>query len=410
LHKDFAVVSFGKLWGEGALIVRSVDEPIKQKQNGAVTWISVVGARPQFVKLAPVCRAIQAHNERSGVPRIEHKIIHTGQHYDPAIADLFFVQMNIPAPDYNLSVGSGSHGVQLARMLERLEPVLMEERPDWVIVYGDTNSTLAGALIAARLHLRLAHVEAGCRSADMRMPEEQTRIVADHLSHLLLAPSQSAVENLQREGIAGADDPRERRATMVGDVMYDALLGNMVLAEEYVENNLKRFDLESGGYYLLTLHRAENTDNPERLRQILDAAQSLELPVLFPVHPRTKNILSRESISLTGNLRPIEPLGYFEMLAAEKHARKILTDSGGVQKEAFYLGVPCITLRDRTEWPETVEVGANILTGTDPDKIREAVRASQMVAADSLPYGDGRASQKIINELLAVGVEQHSFA
>src|SRR5271168_1039324 len=372
-------------------------------ENGSsVHWISIVGARPQFVKLAPFCRAIEAHNESGAAPRIAHKVIHTGQHYDPAIAGLFFQQMKIPEPDYNLAVGSGSHATQLARMLERLEPVLLSEQADWVVVYGDTNSTLAGALVAARLHLPLAHVEAGCRSSDMRMPEEQTRIVTDHLSRLLLAPSQSAVANLHREGIAGEQDPRNRRATMVGDIMFDALLNSLPAAENKAIELLPRLGLESRKYYLLTLHRAENTNSAERLRQILDAVESLDLPVLFPVHPRTKNVLENAGIALNGNLRPVSPLGFFEMLAAEKHACKILTDSGGVQKEAFYLGVPCVTLRDRTEWPETVELRANRIAGTDPARIREAIHSDWgETVTTSMPYGDGRASQKIVNELLS---------
>jgi UDP-GlcNAc3NAcA epimerase len=376
--------------------------PSAKRNGSSVHWVSIVGARPQFVKLAPVCRAIEAQNERGESPRIEHRIIHTGQHYDPAVAGLFFQQMKIPEPDCNLAVGSGSHGTQLARMLERLEPALLSKPVDWVIVYGDTNSTLAGALIAARLHLPLAHVEAGCRSSDMQMPEEQTRIVADHLSRLLLAPSQLAVNNLYREGIAGEDDPRNRRAAMVGDVMFDALLDSLPIAEMQAAELLARLAVESQKYYLLTLHRAENTNNPKGLRQILDAAASLDLPVLFPVHPRTRHVLDSAGVVLDGNALAVPPLGYFEMLAVEKHARKILTDSGGVQKEAFYLGVPCVTLRDRTEWPETVELRANHIAGTDPARIREVVH-SRSGGADttSAPYGNGKASQKIVNELLA---------
>ena len=243
-----------------------------RKCKARVIWISVVGARPQFVKLAPVCRAIEDHNKRGGSPRIEHRIIHTGQHYDHEINELLFVQMQIPKPSYNLAVGSGSHGTQLARMLARMEPALLSEKADWVIVYGDTNSTLAGALLAARLKLPLAHVEAGCRSADMGMPEEQARIVADHLSQLLLAPSNGAMENLNREGINSNGDPRNRRTAMVGDTMYDALLQNVELAERLGINCLEQLDLKSKGYYLLTLHRAENTDSADRVRAILETA------------------------------------------------------------------------------------------------------------------------------------------
>jgi UDP-N-acetylglucosamine 2-epimerase len=372
-----------------------------KRDGSAVKWVSIVGARPQFVKLSPVTRAIEAHNARHVLPRIDHYIIHTGQHYDHAVSKLFFQQMEIPEPTHNLSAGSGSHGQQLARMLGRLEPILAAKRPDWVVVYGDTNSTLAGALLAARLNLPIAHVEAGCRSGDVAMPEEQNRIVADHLSQMLLAPSQSALKNLHREGIGLKTDPLHRCATVVGDVMYDALLQNLDFVEGYAEENLKQFQLQSKQYYLLTLHRAENTDNAERLNAILDAASTLDLPVLFPVHPRTKHVLDGSRISLEGRLCPVPPLGYLEMLALERHACKILTDSGGVQKEAFYLGVPCVTLRDRTEWPETVEVGANRIAGNSPDAIREAVAAAHPKDwRTSYPYGDGKAAEKILSYLL----------
>jgi UDP-GlcNAc3NAcA epimerase len=377
--------------------------------EAACKWVSIVGARPQFVKLAPVCRAIEAHNEAAALPRIEHSIVHTGQHYDPAIAELLFVQLKIPEPKHNLGIGSGTHGAQLARMLERLEPILVSERPDWVIAYGDTNSTLAGALLAARLHIPLAHVEAGCRSSDMAMPEEQNRIVADHLSQLLLAPSQSAVRNLHREGLGSGDDPRNRRVAMVGDVMYDALLQNRILAEKGAIERLRQLHLESKGYYLLTLHRAENTDDRNRLREILNAISPLDLPVLFPVHPRTRNVLADAGISLDGNLRPVAPAGYLEMLGFEKHARMILTDSGGVQKEAFYLEVPCVTLRDRTEWPETVALGANRIAGTTAESIRDAIQANNRQHWPSAsPYGDGGAARRIVRELLASANQKDS--
>jgi len=379
--------------------------------RGTVTWISIVGARPQFVKLSPLCRAIDAHNLSGGTPRIDHRIVHTGQHYDSDVAEIFFVQMGIPEPDYNLAVGSGPHGVQLARMLERLEKVLSNQRADWLMIYGDTNSTLAGALVGARLELPLAHIEAGCRSAEMGMPEEHARIVADHLSRVLLAPSQVAMDNLLREGIGGAADPLNRYTEFVGDVMYDALLHNMGLAEKYSQQNLQRFDIASNGYYLLTLHRAENTKSPKRLRQILQAAQTLDLPVLFPIHPRTQKVLAAAGISVNGNVRPTGPLGYLDMISLEKHARKMLTDSGGVQKEAFYFNIPCVTLREKTEWPETVALGANIVVGTDPAKIREAVLSPQrMDLSGAEPYGNGKASEKIVATLLASSEIQRSSA
>lgn len=364
-----------------------------------IIWTSIVGTRPQFIKLGPICRAIDGHNEKGCGPLIRHRIINTGQHYDHEIGDLLFTQMRIPRPDHNLSVGSGSHGTQLAKMIERLESVLLSEKPDWVINYGDTNSTLAGALVAARLQLAAAHVEAGCRSGDIAMPEEQSRIVADHLSCLLLAPSQTAANNLRREGIGSDDDPRSRRVAIVGDVTYEALLQNLELADEVAEQNLRKFGLEEGRYYLLTLHRAENTNRIERLCAIIEAVESLDLPVLFPIHPRTKGVLAENGITLNGNLRVVSPLGYLEMLALEKRARRILTDSGGVQKEAFFLGVPCVTLRENTEWPETVELGANRIAGASPEKIRAAVIEGRDAPKPSTPYGDGRTAEKIVREL-----------
>jgi UDP-N-acetylglucosamine 2-epimerase len=376
-----------------------MEKPIHKSKS---TWISIVGARPQFVKLSPLCRAIDAHNERGAYPRIEHRILHTGQHYDRNIAELFFVQMGIPEPDYNLAVGSGPHGLQLAKMLERVERVLLNEPADWIIIYGDTNSTLAGALVAARLELPLVHVEAGCRSAEMGAPEEHARIVADHLSRLLLAPSQSAIENLHREGIGAGKDPLKRRTEFVGDVMFDALLENMQSAEKYTTDNFRRYAVERARYYLLTLHRAENTKSPERLKQILDAVQLMDLPVLFPIHPRTQKLITSANISVNGNVIPISPLGYLDMISLEKHAKKILTDSGGVQKEAFYLNVPCVTLREKTEWPETVAIGANRLVGTDSKRICEAVLSPQQWSGmEEAPYGNGKASEKIIDAILS---------
>lgn len=360
-----------------------------------------MGARPQFIKLAPLCRAVENHNCRAGVREIDHQIIHTGQHYDREVAELFFEEMKIPEPRYNLSVGSGSHGTQLARMLARMEPILCSQKPDWVIVYGDTNSTLAGALLAARLKLPLAHIEAGCRSGNLSQPEEQNRIVADHLSQLLLVASKKGEENLHREGIGLEDDPLHHRIVVVGDILLDALLQNAELADHDAQIFLEEAGLESKGYYLLTLHRAENTDEVNRLRGILEAASGLDIPVVFPIHPRTRHILDREGISLNGNLKSIDPQGYIEMLTLEKHARKILTDSGGVQKEAFYLGVPCITLREQTEWVETLEAKANRLTKSTTTDIREAVSENcEINWRDFTPYGDGTTAQKILAELL----------
>jgi UDP-GlcNAc3NAcA epimerase len=381
-----------------------------RENASGLTWVSVVGARPQFVKLAPVCRAIEQHNAQPDVVPIDHQIIHTGQHYDREVAELLFEQMAIPHPDYNLGVGSSSHGAQIARMMQRMEPILKSERIDWVLVYGDTNSTLAGALLASRLKIPLAHIEAGCRSWDLGQPEEQNRIVSDHLSQLLLAPSEAALENLRREGLGTENDPQKRKSIMVGDVMYDALLQHLTLAEKRTESNLRDLELNSKEYYLLTLHRAENTNNRKRLASILKAVKTLDLPVLFPVHPRTKQVLSFAGISLNGKIRPVPPLGFLEMLAMEKNARKILTDSGGVQKEAFYLGVPCVTLRESTEWPETVACGANRVAGADPDSIRQAVNDDHSSDWSSLAlYGNGRSAEQIVDHLLAVGT-QHACA
>jgi UDP-N-acetylglucosamine 2-epimerase len=365
-------------------------------------WLSIVGARPQFIKVAPVCRAMEAYRQAGKPPGFEHCIVNTGQHYDREMAELFFVQLGIPEPKYNLGVGSGTHAEQLARTLERLEPVLTQERPDGVIVYGDTNSTLAGALLAARLNFRLAHIEAGCRSFNLSMPEEQNRKVADHLSQVLLTPSQRATENLWAEGIGTPEDPLRRRVALVGDVMYDALLANARLAEPRVRENLRAFGLEENKYYLLTLHRAENTESPKRLRSLLEGLRNVDLPVLFPVHPRTRKVLKEAGVALDDrNLKAVAPLGYLDMLAIEKHARRILTDSGGVQKEAFYLRVPCVTLRDETEWPETVELGANQLAGTDLDNILKALRTPHSILdANAMPYGDGHACERILEELL----------
>lgn len=375
-------------------------------QSGRIKtkWISVVGARPQFVKLAPFCRAVEEHNRLFPNQQIEHQILHTGQHYDREVAGVFFEQMKIPPAKYNLGTGSGSHGTQLARMLARMEPILCSQKPDWVVIYGDTNSTLAGALLAARLNLPLAHVEAGCRSGDLSQPEEQNRIIADHFSRVLFVSSERGREALHREGIGVAGDPLKRRVILVGDILLDALLQNSEGADEDDQMRLEEFGLKTKSYYLLTLHRAENTDNAERLSGILQGVSGLEMPVLFPVHPRTRRVLTERGISLNGNLRPVEPQGYLETLTFQRHARKILTDSGGVQKEAFYLGVPCITLRDHTEWVETVEAGANRLVSADAAEIRAAATEDRQGNWTHFkPYGNGNTAAQIVAELAKEG-------
>ena len=373
-----------------------------QRARARAKWISIVGARPQFVKVAPLCRAVEQHNRQFRNAQIEHQILHTGQHYDREVAGIFFEQMKIPAPKYNLGVGSGSHGTQLARMLARMEPILCSQKPDWVVVYGDTNSTLAGALLAARLKLPLAHIEAGCRSGVHRQPEEQNRIVADHLSQVLFVTSDKNAATLRREGIGTADDPLYRRVVTVGDILLDALVQNAAFSDRDAQTFLGQYGLEPKSYFLLTLHRAENTDSLDRLRAILQGVAGLGVPVLFPVHPRTQNSLAQAGISLNGNLKPVAPLGYLEMLAVQKNALKILTDSGGVQREAFYLRIPCITLRDTTEWLETLEGGANRLVPPDPAAIcAAALEESSPVWKSPTPYGDGHAAQRIVEILHA---------
>ncbi|HEX8229059.1 MAG TPA: UDP-N-acetylglucosamine 2-epimerase (non-hydrolyzing) [Chloroflexia bacterium] len=345
--------------------------------------LSVVGARPQFIKAAPVSRAMS----RAGV---EEVLLHTGQHYDPAMSQVFFAELDIPAPRHNLGVGSGSHAGQTAAMLVGIEQVLLDERPDYLLIYGDTNSTLAGALSAAKLGVPVAHVEAGLRSYNRAMPEEINRVVADSLSHLLFCPTAVASANLQREGIT-------RGVFVVGDVMYDAILDSLPRAEAIAPSLLSRIGVESGGYLLATVHRASNTDDPRNLASIVGALSDSGGPVVFPVHPRTRRALQQAGVVPGENVRQIDPVSYLEMVALEKHARKILTDSGGVQKEAMWLAVPCITMRDETEWVETVELGWNTLTGTDPARILAAIQAPRLHSTPPDVYGDGHAAENIVN-------------
>jgi len=324
--------------------------------------VSVVGARPQFIKCAPVSREI----------RKDHReiLVHTGQHYDHGMSDVFFDELEIPRPDYHLGAGSGSHGKQTAEILMRMEEVLTRERPDMVIVYGDTNSTLAGALAAAKMHIPIAHVEAGLRSFDRTMPEEINRVMADHLSDLLFCPTQTAADNLRREGIT-------RGVHLVGDVMVDALEYNKEISE--TSSTLpERLGLSPHHYAVLTVHRPANTDNREHMETILGAAGECGMPVVFPLHPRTRKCLEGYGMAerLPAHIIVTEPLGYLDMLKLMRHASLILTDSGGVQKEAYLLRVPCITLRDSTEWVETLTGGENILVGADRKKILEAVHRS----------------------------------
>jgi len=308
------------------------------------------------------------------------------------MSTLFFEELDIPEPDYHLGVGSGPHGQQTGRMLEAIERVLLDEQPDWVLVYGDTNSTLAGALASVKLHIPVAHVEAGLRSFNRRMAEEHNRVLTDHAADLLLCPTQTAVENLAREGIT-------QGVHNVGDVMYDAVLFNIGIAEKR-STVLDRLALRSGSYLLATVHRAENTDDPVRLMAILEAFGAIQESIVFPAHPRTRSALDAFDLSVPANVRLVEPVGYLDMLLLEKHARLILTDSGGVQKEAYFFGVPCVTLRDETEWVETVESGWNVVGGTDPNRIRQAVRSFNPPPNRPALYGDGRT---------AAGGQQRAF-
>jgi len=355
--------------------------------------LTVVGARPQFIKAAPVSKVLRS---RSGMQEV---LLHTGQHYDAGMSDVFFEELGILAPDYHLGIGGGTHGQNTGRMIEAIEGVLLKERPDWVLVYGDTDSTLAGALAAVKLHIPVAHVEAGLRSFNRRMPEEINRVLTDHAADLLLAPTPQAVENLLKEGLP------KRRVRWVGDVMYDAALHFGQRADQ-VSTVLERLELKRKGYILATVHRAENTDNPTRLRAIFEglAEVATEFPVVFPLHPRTRKALERLGWLdyFRKHLRLIEPVGYLDMVALEQNARLIATDSGGVQKEAYFFSVPCITLRNETEWVELVEAGWNlVIPPSDPNTIAKAILERLDIQGKRVDaYGDGRAAERVVAELL----------
>ncbi len=352
--------------------------------------VTVVGARPQFIKAAPVSSTLRAAGH-------QEVLIHTGQHYDHAMSRIFFEELGIPEPDANLGVGSGSHGAQTAQMLVGIEQVLQTEQPDWLIVYGDTNTTLAGALAACKLHIPVAHVEAGLRSFNRAMPEEHNRVLVDHCADLLLCPTATAVAHLARESIT-------QGVHLVGDTMYDAVLRFGVVARER-SRILDSLDLAPGSYLLATVHRAYNTDDAETLGTLMDVLEGLEQPVIFPVHPRTRERLGRlngRAANQSPNLRLIEPVGYLDMLVLEQNARMILTDSGGMQKEAFFFGVPCVTLRPETEWTETVEAGWNVVAGTDEVAIRRAVlETAWPTSSPPKLFGDGSAATRIVTALLA---------
>ncbi|AEP09354.1 non-hydrolyzing UDP-N-acetylglucosamine 2-epimerase [Micavibrio aeruginosavorus] len=351
---------------------------------------TIVGARPQFIKAAVVSRAL------ANVPSCVEIIIHTGQHYDPNMSDIFFDEMEIPKPAYNLGVGGGTHGQNTGRMIEGIEAIFLKEQPDFVLVYGDTDSTLAGALAAVKLHIPVAHVEAGLRSFNRKMPEEINRVLTDHASDILFVPTKTAKKNLLDEGISG------EHVQIVGDVMLDAARFYGRKAEEE-SNILKRHSLHKSGYILATIHRAENTNDGDRMRSIFKGFSACNDEIILPIHPRTQKMISNLGLAVPGNVRVIDPVGYLDMVALEKNAMLIATDSGGVQKEAYFHEVPCITLRDETEWVELVDAGANILVGADSEKISVALSSKHCgddVFSGEL-YGDGDAAGKIVSYLSA---------
>ncbi len=355
---------------------------------------TIVGARPQFIKAAMVSRRLR---DQAGTAEV---LIHTGQHYDPELSDVFFTELELPPPNHVLGIGSASHGEQTGRMLAAIEPILTDEKPDWVLVYGDTNSTLAGALAAAKLMMPVAHVEAGMRSYNKKMPEEINRLLTDHAATLLLASTEGAVENLRRENLKGD------KVVLVGDVMYDAALYFGAQAEKR-SNVLKAVMVEPKNYLLATIHRAENTDEPRRLRAIVEALTVLagDIQIVLPLHPRTRSALDKLDLAdnLASNVTIIDPIGYFDMQVLEHNASVIITDSGGVQKEAFFHRVPCVTVRTETEWIELVDIGWNRLAASDSNAAIiaavEAALASEPPQDRADLYGNGRAAEAVAASL-----------
>ncbi|PZU30848.1 MAG: UDP-N-acetylglucosamine 2-epimerase (non-hydrolyzing) [Microbacterium sp.] len=349
--------------------------------------LSVVGARPQFVKLAPIARAARARG-------VDHVIVHTGQHYDPHLSDVFFDELGIGAPDVHLGVGSGSHGVQTGAMLAALDAVITEHAPDWVLVYGDTNSTLAAAVSAVKLHVHVAHLEAGLRSFNRRMPEEHNRVLTDHAADLLLAPTELAMTHLATEGLA-------ERSVLVGDVMTDVLFETRASISDRVGDLARIEGLPVRGYRVATIHRAENTDDPDRLGAIVNGLAGLDLPVVLLAHPRLVARAAEAGITLDrGAVRVRPPLAYADLVAAVMGSAGVVTDSGGLQKEAFLLRVPCTTVRTETEWVETVDFGWNQLA-SDPASLRRLVERPAPPPTEAAPYGDGRAAETVIATLEA---------
>lgn len=347
---------------------------------GKLKIVTILGARPQFIKAAAVSSLFSKH--------FDEILIHTGQHYDSNMSDVFFEELNIPTPKYHLNIGSGSHGAMTGAMLTEIEKVLEIEKPDFVLVYGDTNSTIAGALAASKLLIPVIHVEAGLRSFNKSMPEEQNRILTDHLSRILFAPTQTAVQNLKDEGITNG-------VHLVGDVMYDGILHFTEIAKKK-STILTKLGLSPKQFILCTIHRAENTNDEEKLRSIFKGLNAVNEKMVLPLHPRTQKYVQSYGIHIGEHISVIDPVGYLDMVMLESAAGKIVTDSGGIQKEAFFLGVPCITLREETEWVETVENGWNMLVGFDPKKIIDGITGFHPVSERKDYFGKGNAAAEIV--------------
>jgi UDP-GlcNAc3NAcA epimerase len=362
--------------------------------------VTILGARPQFIKAGSISREILKQREAGA--DIQEVIVHTGQHYDANMSDVFFKEMQIPKPIFFLGIGGKTHGAMTGQMIEKIEEILMNENPDWVMVYGDTNSTLAGAIAASKLHIKIAHVEAGLRSFNMRMPEEVNRILTDHISSVLFCPTQTAVNNLNKEGINNLQTGA--KVVLSGDVMQDGALFYKSLAQQPLYLDRYKSQVVPNDFVLCTIHRAENTDDPKRLRAIFEALNEIakNQQVVLPLHPRTKKSIQSLQIN-TQNLTIIDPVGYLNMVWLIDHCTLVITDSGGLQKEAYFFAVPCITLRDETEWVELVEIGANTLVGADKDKILSAYQAAQSRFTNQSYelnlYGSGMTSKIIVNHL-----------
>ena len=354
--------------------------------------VSIVGARPQFIKASAICRSIKEFN-RDSKDKIKEVIVHTGQHFDSNMSDIFFEELNIPLPNYNLEISGGTHAEMTSRMMVSIEKVLLKEKPAYMLIYGDTNSTLAAALVAAKIHIPIVHIESGLRSFNRRMPEEINRIIADRVSTINFCPTDQALENLKNEGLG-------KNAFVVGDVMYDVSQYYKKIGKNK-SSIIEKLNLQNKDFALATCHRTENTDHPERLEEILKAFTEInkKMPVFFCIHPRTRKLISKFNLtSYLNNFSIIEPLSFIDMVALEQEASLILTDSGGVQKEAFFYRTPCITMRDETEWVETVELGWNQVVGANMDKILKAFKNKDIHKniRQSEPYGDGLSAQKII--------------